>query len=160
MVVEIKASDKSISNLEGLEALETNLPTIEFFYNKLQNAYCSCLNIYISQKIRLCVVDLEGQFQTTLPAKAINFLTWKFRSIILIFLLFFAGFPVLFAYCWCYSKELKYLNCNLMQKCDSNESNRLGIASTVCKELWIWQLLQKTEGKWEWYIWIFRLKKW
>ena len=73
MVVEIKASDKSISNLEGLEALETNLPTIEFFYNKLQNAYCSCLNIYISQKIRLCVVDLEGQFQTTLQAKDIDF---------------------------------------------------------------------------------------
>ena len=37
--------------------------------------HCSYLNIYISRKIRLCVVDLEGQFQTTLPAKPINFLS-------------------------------------------------------------------------------------
>ena len=38
------------------------------------------MNIYISQKIRLCVVDLEGQFQTTLQAKPINLFIWKFRS--------------------------------------------------------------------------------
>ena len=43
------------------------------------------------KKTRLCVVNLEGQFQTSLEAKLINFLIWKFRSIILIFLLFFAG---------------------------------------------------------------------
>ena len=33
---------------------------------------------------------MEDQFQTTLLAKDIKFLIWKFRSIILIFLLFFA----------------------------------------------------------------------
>ena len=32
-------------------------------------SHCCYLNIYISRKIRLCVVDLEGQFQTTLQAK-------------------------------------------------------------------------------------------
>ena len=42
-------------------------------------------------KIRLCVVDLKGQFQTTLRIKDIIFLIWKFRPTILIFLLFFAG---------------------------------------------------------------------
>ena len=55
-------------------------------------AHCSFLDIYISRKIRLCVVDLEGKFQTNLQAKLLNFLVWKFRSIILIFLLFFAEF--------------------------------------------------------------------
>ena len=66
------------------------------FFEKLGWTYnsathCSHLDIYISQKTRLCVVNLEGQFQTSLEAKLINFLIWKFRSIILIFLLFFAG---------------------------------------------------------------------
>ena len=37
-------------------------------------AHCSYLNIYISQKIRLRVVDLEDQFQTTLQAKDNDFL--------------------------------------------------------------------------------------
>ena len=54
-------------------------------------AHCSNLDIYISQKTRLCIVNLEGQFRVSLEAKLINFLIWKFRSIILIFLLFFAG---------------------------------------------------------------------
>ena len=54
-------------------------------------AHCSHLDVYISRKIKLCVVNLEGQFQTSLEAKPINFLIRKFRSIILIFLLFFAG---------------------------------------------------------------------
>ena len=40
--------------------------------NYHHNSHCSYLNIYISRKIRLCVVDLEGQFQTTLQAKPIN----------------------------------------------------------------------------------------
>ena len=56
-------------------------------------AHCSYLDIYISRKIRLCVVDLEGKFQTNLHAKSITFLVSKFRSInIFIFLLFFAEF--------------------------------------------------------------------
>ena len=53
---------------------------------------CSYLDIYISRKTRLCVVDLEGKYQTNIQAKLINFLVWKFRSIILNFLRFFAGF--------------------------------------------------------------------
>ena len=54
--------------------------------------HCSFLDIYISRKIRLCVVDFEGKFQANLQAKLFNFLVWKFKSIILIFLLFFAEF--------------------------------------------------------------------
>ena len=45
------------------------------FYNR--TLHCSYLNIYISRKIRLCIVDLEGQFQTTIQAKVINFLSDK-----------------------------------------------------------------------------------
>ena len=36
--------------------------------------HCSYLEIYISQQIKLHVNDLEGQFQTSLQAKSINFL--------------------------------------------------------------------------------------
>ena len=62
------------------------------YFSHLGNAHYSHLDNYISQKTRLCVVNLEGQFQTSLnEAKLIIFLIWKFRSIILIFLLFFAG---------------------------------------------------------------------
>ena len=49
---------------------------------QLSPAHYSYLDIYISQKIRFCVVDLEGKFQTNLQAKLLNFLVWKFRSII------------------------------------------------------------------------------
>ena len=69
------------------------------FWILLRNAHCSHLNVYISQKIRLCVVNLEGQFQTSLEAKLINLLIWKFRSIILVFLLFFAGVVKFSAFC-------------------------------------------------------------
>ena len=65
----------------------------------LDVAHSSYLDIYISRKIRLCVVDLEGKFQTNLQAKLLNFLVWKFRSIILNFLLFFAGFVKSSAFC-------------------------------------------------------------
>ena len=81
--------------------------------------HCSYLNIYISQKIRLCVVDLEGQFQTTLQAKDINFLIWKFRSIILIFLLFFAGVVKSSAFCtlclqfWVENSKFQFWSCFL-----------------------------------------------
>ena len=61
-------------------------------HNDNTNAHCSYLDIYISRKIRFCVVDLEGKFQTNLQAKLLNFLVWKFRSITPIFLLFFAEF--------------------------------------------------------------------
>ena len=62
--------------------------------------------------------DFEGQFQTTLKAKDIHFLIWKFRFIILILLLSLQNLsnPVLFTHCCCYSKELTCLNCDLMQK--------------------------------------------
>ena len=85
------------------------------------SAHCSYLSIYISQKIRLRVVDLEDQFQTTLQAKDINYLIWKFRSIIFIFFLFLQELSnlLLFPHCCCHCKEMKYLDCNLMQKYNS-----------------------------------------
>ena len=43
---------------------------------------CSYLDIYISRKIRLCIVDLEGKFQ-------INFLVWKFKSVLYSFFFYF-----------------------------------------------------------------------
>ena len=73
------------------------LLTVKTFKNSDRRAiHCtlhfSYLDIYISLKNRLCVVDLEGKFQTNLWAKLINFLVRKFRSIMLIFLLCFAEF--------------------------------------------------------------------
>jgi hypothetical protein len=80
--------------------------------------HCSYLDIYISQKIRLCTDDFEGKFQFNLQAKSITFLGWKFRSITFIFLLFFAEFVKFTAFytLYCYSKELTSLNCDLMKK--------------------------------------------
>ena len=46
-----------------------------------------------SRKIRLCVVNLEGNFQTNLQIKLLNFLVSKFESIIPYFYLFFAENP-------------------------------------------------------------------
>ena len=62
-------------------------------------AHCSYLDIYISQNIRLCKGDFEGQFQTTLQAKGINIMVGKFRFVILIFLLFFSEFAKSSAFC-------------------------------------------------------------
>ena len=76
--------------LESWKRLFIRMP-IDRFDWYCTMAHCSYLNIYISRKIRLCGVDLEGQFHTTLLANDIIFLIWNLRSIILIFLLFFAG---------------------------------------------------------------------
>ena len=84
--------------------------------------------IYILRKIRLCVVDLEGQFRTTLQAKDINLLIWKFRSITLIFFLIFVGVVKSSAFCTLlllFQRVKSTKNCNLKQKCDSNISTLL-----------------------------------
>ena len=114
-------------------------------------SHCSYLDIYISQNIRLCKGDFEGQFQTTLQAKGINFLIWKFRFIILIFLLVFAEFvkstafyTLLLLFQRVDISKLWFLHQNAIQACQLFE-----IAATVCKKQWIWQILQKIEGKWE-----------
>ena len=90
-------------------------------------AHCSYLEIYISLKIRLCLVDFEGKFQTNLQAKLFNFLVWKFKSIMVIFLLFLQNLSnrVLCTHCCCYSKELTSWNCNLMQKLQFQYVNSL-----------------------------------
>ena len=85
-------------NLAGCDLFRppTNFLAVKMFRIKsptrIENApatptksHCSYLDIYISQKIRLCVVDLEGKFQTNLQAKLLNFLVWKFKSIILLY---------------------------------------------------------------------------
>ena len=69
------------------------------WFNSQPTAHCSYLDIYISQNIRLCKCDFEGKFQTILQAKGINFFIWKFRFIILIFLLVFAEFVKSTAFC-------------------------------------------------------------
>ena len=67
----------------GYPSLKFNVKFSSFFSKTLQHsisittAHCSYLNIYISRKIRLCVVDLESQFQTTLQTKYIK----KFTSL-------------------------------------------------------------------------------
>ena len=72
-------------------------------------AHCSHLDIYISQKMKLCVVNLEGQFQTSLEAKLINFLSENSDLLFSFFFYFLQELsnPVLFAHCCCYFKELE-----------------------------------------------------
>ena len=81
-------------------------------------------HIYISRKIRLCVVDLEGKFQTNLQAKLINFLVWKFRSTILLLLLLIFQRADIF--------ELQYDAKIAIQICQL-----FGKAAKVCKKQWI-----------------------
>ena len=112
------------------------------------SAHCSYLDIYISQKIRLCVVDVEVKFQTNLQAKLVNFLVWKFRSIILIFLLFFVGIVKSSAF-WTLSMLFqKGWNIWVTFLHQIAILQLFGIAAEVCKKHWIWQLMQKIEEKW------------
>ena len=77
-------------------------------------SHCSYLDIYISRKIRLCVVDLERKFQTNLQAKL----------------------PLLFTHCCCYSKELTYLNCNFCIKPQFKHFNSLEKQQQCVKSRW------------------------
>ena len=79
---------------------------LHLIYTLVYTVHCSYLDIYISRKIRLCIVDLEGKFQTNQLAEPIIFLVLKFKSIT----------PLLFTNCCRYSKELTCLNYDLMQK--------------------------------------------
>ena len=114
-------------------------------------AHCSYLDIYISQNLKLCKGDFAGKFQIILQAKGINFFIWKFTFIILIFLLVFAEFvkstafyTLLLIFQRVDISKLWFLHQNAIQACQLFE-----IAATVCKKQWIWQILQKLEGKWE-----------
>ena len=64
-----------------------------------RNALWSYLDIYISQNIRLWRVILSPNFKQLYRLKILNFLIWKFKSIILIFLLFFAWVVKSSAFC-------------------------------------------------------------
>ena len=99
-----------VETMTSKSPFEINWPLTKFFFcfsiiylamicRFSRSPHCSYLDIYISLKIRLCVVNLEGNFQTNLQAKLLNFLVWKFRSIILNFPLFFAGFVKSSAFC-------------------------------------------------------------
>ena len=118
---------------------------VVFWWCLNTKTHCSYLNIYISHKIRLCIVDLEGQFQTTLQAKDINFLIWKFRSIILIFLRFLQELPNPLLFCTLLMLFLKgwIIWVTFLRQIAIQVFQLFGIASTVCKKHWIWQLLQK-----------------
>ena len=90
-------------------------------------AHCSFLDIYISRKIRLCVVDLEDKFQTNLQARLFNFLVWNSDILNSFFFYFLQNLsnPLLFTHCCCYSKELTSWNCDLMQKLQFQHVNSL-----------------------------------
>ena len=112
--------------------------------------HCSYLDIYISQKISLCNGDFEGKFQTNTQASIMNFLIWKWKFIILIFLLFLAGVVKYTAFCTLLLLFQWLDVCKLQfdAKMWLEHFNLLEIAVTVCKKQWIWQLLPKIEGKW------------
>ena len=81
-------------------------------------SHCSCLEIYISQKIRLYKGDFEGKFQFNLQAKSSLFSVGNSNLLSSFFFYFLQNLSIslLFTHCCCYLKELTCLNCNLMQK--------------------------------------------
>ena len=112
--------------------------------------------VYISQKIRVCKGDFEGNFHTSVPAS----IFWKFRSIIHIFLLFFAGVVKSTAFCTLLLlfQWLDIFKLQFDAKMWLKHFNLFEIAVIVFKKQWIWQLLQKIEEKWVYWAWIFRSK--
>ena len=101
----------------------------------LTKAQCTYLDIYISWKIRLCVVDKENKFQTNLQAKLINFLVWKLKIIILIFLLFFAQFVKSSAVC---TMLLLFQRVNIFQLLFLHQIAFQIFQVKVCKTHLIW----------------------
>ena len=85
-------------------------------------------NIYISRKIRLCIVDLEGQFQT-----ALQILHFHFPSI------FCRSCQI---HCFLHTVDAIHKRLIHLSHIFALNGN-----SRVCKKQWIWQLLQKIEGK-------------
>ena len=68
----------------------------------------SYLDIYISQNIRLCKGDFEGQFQTSLQARIMIFLPEN-SYLLYPFSFYFLqelSNPLLFAHCCCYFKKV------------------------------------------------------
>ena len=96
-------------------------------------------------------VILKANFKQFCRPKVSIFFIWKFTFIILIFLLVFAEFvkstafyTLLLIFQRVDISNLWFLHQNAIQACQLFE-----IAATVCKKQWIWQILQKLEGKWE-----------
>ena len=58
----------------GQYSYVVKLTAVVLSYDTCTPAHCSYLEIYISRKIRLFVIHLEGKFQSNLRAKLINFL--------------------------------------------------------------------------------------
>ena len=105
------------------------------------SAHCSYLEIYISQEIRLCEGDFEDKFQT-IQASIMNFLIWKFRSITLIFLQFFAGLVKSTAFCTLF-QWIDIFKLQFDAKMWLKPFNHFEIAVTVCKKQWLWQSCKK-----------------
>ena len=91
-----------------------------------------------------CVVDFEGQFQTSLQAESINFLISKFKYIILIFLLFFAGIVKSTAFCTLSLLFQKGWSIWVMFLCQITTPifQLLWTTVTVCKKHWICKKLK------------------
>ena len=83
----------------------------ERIQQKIILLHCNYLDIYISRKIRLCVVDLKGQFQTTLEAKDIIFLSASLGLLFSFFFYFLQEFSNPLHTVDAIPKRLKYLSC-------------------------------------------------
>ena len=93
----------------------------------MNNTYCSYLNIYISQNIRLCKGDFEGKFKTILQPNGIIFLSENSDLLLSFSFQFLQNLsnPLLFTHCCCYFKELTYLNCDFCIKTQFKHVNSL-----------------------------------
>jgi hypothetical protein len=100
------------------------------------NTHCSYLDIYISQNIRLCKGDFEGQFQTSLQARIMNFFYLKIH-------IYWTHFPSIFCrscqiHCFLFtvaaiSKKLICLSHVFPSNCNSNMSTHWNSSNSVQK---------------------------
>ena len=83
------------------------------------HSHCSYWHIYISQKKSgFVMVILKTIFNSTYRPNLSLFWAGSSNLLYSIFFYFLQNLsnPLLFTHCCCYSKELAYLNCDLMQK--------------------------------------------
>ena len=78
-------------------------------HNFWTNPHCSYLDIYISQKIRLCEGDFESKFQTSV--QPVSWFFWSENSDLLNSFSFYflqeLSNPLLFAHSYCYFKKVE-----------------------------------------------------
>ena len=113
--------------------------------------HCSCLNIHISQKNRALRSWFGRPISKNSTGQSYQFFYLKIHIYYSHFPSIFAGVVKSSAFCTLLMLFPKgwIIWVMFLRQIAIQVFQLFGIASTVCKKHWIWQLLQKIEGKWE-----------